>query len=110
MCCEILKFLYTLCLNTDPEILHFLIVENSIEMFGYIAERVGKFGKFTMEFYKYLFEIIELPTVLTSELKAIVPIIIIKLIFNMKIWSNSDYSIQKELLKRAHSKIGRAHV
>ena len=100
MCCVILRFLYILCLNKEPEILHFLSEDNGIEMLGYIFEKFGKYGKFSGEFVKLLFEIIESPTVLTSRLNAIVPLMFSKIVFNMKIWSNSDYTVQIMVIQR----------
>jgi len=99
--CAILRVIYTLCLNKEPEIGHFLLHENGIGLLKFIFEKIGKKGQFNNEFVKYLFDILELPTVLSFHLNGIVPLLLKEIVFNARIWSNSPYLVQKRLLERA---------
>ena len=102
--------MHTLCLNKENEILTFLVVEDGINLLGLLFEKVGKYEKFTLEFVRYLFEILELPTVLHSELNNMIPAFFSRLIFNTKIWSNSEYAVQRRVLQRAHEFISGGYV
>ena len=92
MCSAILKLLLTLCLNGEMDVLNFLIAEHGIDILKHLFEKVGVHGKFTGEFVALLFKILELPA--AKLLNKIVPALIEKLVFNIKIWSNSDFPVQ----------------
>lgn len=95
MCIAILKLLYALCLNNDIQLINFLVEEQGINILQHVFEKVGKYGKFNKEFVELLYKIVDLPTLLlTDQAKKVITSIFERLIFNIDIWKNSDYSVQ----------------
>lgn len=105
--CAILKLLYSLCLNNDSDTIHFLIRENGINILKHLFEKVGKHGKFTIEFTYALFKILELPNQDNTRLSQVLALLLERIVFNIRIWSNSDYAVQKTLTERAHELLSR---
>ncbi len=84
-----------MCLNNEADVLNFLIAERGIDMLKHLFEKVGAHGKFSSEFVGLLFKILELPVSSAAKLlNKIVPALIEKVVFNISIWSSSDYSVQ----------------
>ena len=92
--------IYSLCLNNDSETVYFLIRENGINILKHLFEKVGKHGKFTKDFIYALFNILELQ--LQGKLNQVIALLLERIIFNIRIWSNSDYEVQKVLMERTH--------
>ena len=65
----------------------------------HLFEKVGKNGKLSRHFVEMLFEILKLPMLLNniSSSKAI-SALIEKIVFNIRIWSNSEYDVQIYLI------------
>lgn len=95
----ILRILLTLCLNNDNQVIHFLVEEQGIDIMKHLFEKVGKNGKLSLHFVEMLFEILKLPMLQNSTNSSkTISAIIEKIVFNIKIWSNSEYDVQIYLI------------
>ncbi len=90
-----MRLLYALCFDNDQQTLAYCLEEEGLDILRHILEKVANSGKFPQEFAEIIFNIIELPTLSGSkELRQLVPELMRKLVFNLYIWTNSDYSVQ----------------
>ena len=80
--------------NRENETTHFLIENKGIELMSYLFEQVGKKGKLNSDFIELLFKIIKNLINKRDNRSLIVSKLIEKIIFNIKIWGLSDYSVQ----------------
>ena len=93
--------LYALCLNNDIQLINFLVEEQGVNILQHLFEKVGVCGKFNKEFVELLYKIVDLPTLLlTKQAIKVITSIFEKLIFNIDIWKNSDYSVQVLILNK----------
>jgi len=82
-------------INNDPKVAYYCLEEGLIDYIGHILELVGDKGRYTKEIIKILFTVIEL--IFGNKMKkggAMIFEMMIKLVFNMKIWSCSEIKVQ----------------
>jgi hypothetical protein len=84
-------------------IAHFLIEEQGIEIMRHLFEQVGERGKLNNEFVELLFQILKYLMTKKDYHLLIVSKIIEQIVFNIKIWSTADYSVQVKYLDRVET-------
>jgi len=80
----------------DQEIVNFLIDDKGIEILKHLFELQGKHGKFNNETVENLFNIlhIQMNLIGIKGFMIVISILIERIVFNIKIWGSSDYSVQ----------------
>ena len=82
------------CKSIETDTIRFLIDNRGIEVLKHLFEKVGRQGKFDMEFVDLLFKFLN-DLISTRGLHLVlISVFIERIILNIKIWGNSDYPVQ----------------